>query len=201
MGIDSLMGALMRAAVFLDRDGVITEDALYRETGEWEAPLRVEDVVLRPGAIEGLARLRALGHALIVVSNQGAHAKGKATLAALWGVHLRVVALVGAHGLAFDDCFYSYSHPDGVVPHFSGPSLERKPGPYFLLVAAARHDLDLARSWMIGDRDTDIACGRAAGTRTIFVRNPRARGQRGPGADAAVQDLREAAEIVAAAGG
>lgn len=190
----------MRGAAFLDRDGVITEDVFYPETGEWEAAMRPEDVVLRPGAVTGLARLKALGYPLILVSNQGAHAKGKATLAALWRVHLRVVDLLGAHGLAFDDCFYSYTHPDGVVPHFSGPSLERKPGPYFLLVAAVRHDLDLARSWMIGDRDSDIACGRAAGARTILVRNERAPRQSGAGADAAADDLRAAAELVEGVG-
>jgi D-glycero-D-manno-heptose 1,7-bisphosphate phosphatase len=188
----------MRPAVFLDRDGVITEDVFYPATGEWEAPMRAADVVLRPGALAGLARLQALGRPLILVSNQGAYAKGKATLAALWQVHLRVVALLAADGIALDDCYYSYTHPDGTVPHVSGPSLERKPSPYFLLVAAARHDIDLARSWMIGDRDSDIACGRAAGTRTIFVRNPRASGQRGAGADAAADSLAEAAEIVAA---
>jgi D-glycero-D-manno-heptose 1,7-bisphosphate phosphatase len=190
----------MRGGVFLDRDGVITEDVFYRETGEWEAPMRVADVALRDGALAGLAQLKALGRPLILVSNQGAYAKGKATLAALWQVHLRVVELLAAEGIALDDCFYSYSHPDGVVPHVSGPSLERKPGPYFLLVAAARHDLDLARSWMIGDRDSDIACGRAAGARAIFVRNRRAVGQSGAGAVAAVADLVAAAAVVAASG-
>lgn len=169
----------MRGAAFLDRDGVITEDVFYPETGEWEAAMRPEDVVLRSGAVAGLARLKVLGYPLILVSNQGAHAKGKATLAALWRVHLRVVELLGEHGLAFDDCFYSYTHPNGVVPHFSGPSLERKPGPYFLLVAAVRHDLDLARSWMIGDRDSDIACGRAAGRGRSWCATSGRRGRAG----------------------
>ncbi|MEI9987011.1 MAG: HAD hydrolase-like protein [Aliidongia sp.] len=76
--------------------------------------------------------------------------------------------------IGFADFCYSYSHPQGVVPGFSGPSLERKPSPYFLFVAAARHDLDLARSWMVGDRDTDVQCGAAAGVRTILVDNPHA---------------------------
>ena len=191
----------MRSAAFLDRDGVITEDVHYPEAGEWEAPMRPADVALRPGAVAGLARLAAFGHKLILVSNQGAYAKGKASLAALWQVHLRVVELLAAHGIGFDECFYSYTHPEGVVPHASGPSLERKPSPYFLLVAAARHDLDLGHSWMIGDRDSDIACGKAAGTRTIFVRNPHARGQSGAGADAAVDDLGAAAGIVAGGAG
>ena len=74
----------MRGGVFLDRDGVITEDVYYPETGEWEAPMRPEDVALRAGAVAGLARLKALGLPLILVSNQGAYAKGKTTLAALW---------------------------------------------------------------------------------------------------------------------
>jgi D-glycero-D-manno-heptose 1,7-bisphosphate phosphatase len=186
----------MRGGVFLDRDGVITEDVYYPETGDWEAPMRREDTALRSGAIAGLARLKSLGLPLILVSNQGAYAKGKTTLAALWGVHLRVVELLAAHKLVLDDFYYSYTHPDGTVPHVSGPSLERKPSPYFLLVAAARHDLDLARSWMIGDRDSDIACGRAVGTRTIFVRNPHALGQSGAGADGVADDLGGAAQLV-----
>ena len=57
------------------------------------------------------------------------------------------------------------------MPGFSGPSLERKPGAYFLKIAQARYNLDLANSWMIGDRESDVCCGKAAGTRTILVRN------------------------------
>ena len=76
--------------------------------------------------------------------------------------------------MRFDAAFYSYGHPDGVVPHFSGPSLDRKPGPYNLFIAAAQLDLDLARSWMIGDRESDVACARAAGVRAILVENPHA---------------------------
>lgn len=56
-----------------------------------------------------------------------------------------------------DAAFYSYGHPDGVVPHFSAESLDRKPGPYNLFIAAAQLDLDLALSWMIGDRERVLA--------------------------------------------
>ncbi len=68
-----------------------------------------------------------------------------------------------------DGFYYSYGHPDGVVPHFSGCSLERKPNPYFIYVAAAQHDIDLTRSWFVGDRETDIECGLAAGLGTIRI--------------------------------
>ena len=67
--------------------------------------------------------------------------------------------------------FYSYGHPNGVMPYFSGPSLDRKPGPYNLFIAAAQLDLDLARSWMVGDRETDVDCAQAAGVRPILVEN------------------------------
>ena len=59
------------------------------------------------------------------------------------------------------------------MPHFSGPSLDRKPGPYNLFIATAQLDLDLARSWMIGDRESDVASARAAGVRAILIENPR----------------------------
>jgi D-glycero-D-manno-heptose 1,7-bisphosphate phosphatase len=160
---------MSRPAVFLDRDGVLVEEIFYPETGEKEAPLRPEDVKLIPGAAIAARRLAAAGYALIVVSNQAAFAKGKTTLRSLWLAHERFVALLGADGVALDGTYYAYGHPQGVMPHFSGPSLDRKPGPYHLFIAAAQHDLDLGRSWMIGDRQTDIDCALAAGVRPILI--------------------------------
>jgi D-glycero-D-manno-heptose 1,7-bisphosphate phosphatase len=194
VGIDSLM----RPAVFLDRDGTLNEDVYYAATGEWEAPMRVDDVVLRPGVGAALRALKERGFALVVVSNQAAHAKGKTSLRALWQVHLRFARMLADEGAEPDDFFYSYSHPDGRVAAFSGPSLERKPGCYFLLVAAARHDLDLARSWMVGDRDTDVACGRAAGVRTIRIDNPRGHAADDPAPDFRARDLGDVAQFILA---
>jgi D-glycero-D-manno-heptose 1,7-bisphosphate phosphatase len=196
VGIGALKGLL--PAVFLDRDGVINEDVFYPETGEWEAPLRPEDLVLRPGVLPALQRLAESGFVLVLVSNQAAHAKGKVPLEALMAVDARLRALLAEADIGFAEFCYSYGHPDGVMPGFSGPSLERKPSPYFLLVAAARHGLDLAASWMVGDRDTDIRCGQAAGTRTILVANPHAGGNVGAAApDYRCEGLPEAAEIIA----
>jgi D-glycero-D-manno-heptose 1,7-bisphosphate phosphatase len=157
-----------------------------------------DDLVLKPGAIEALNELHALGYALILVSNQAAFAKGKTSLQSLWAVHERFVSLVEKHGVRFLDYLYSFSHPDGLVPGFSGVSAERKPSPYFLLVAQARHDLDLSRSWMIGDRDTDIECGRAAGVATIRVTVSRADEKAGVSKPTCLAaDLREAAALIA----
>lgn len=170
--------AVTRAAVFLDRDGVLVEELFYPHTGEREAPLRVEDVRLLGGAAPALHRLRQAGYALIVVSNQAAFAKGKTTLRNLRLVHERFVALLRDHGLELDAFYYAYGHPDGIVPHFSGPVINRKPSPYHLFVAAAELDLDLAQSWMVGDQESDVACAHAAAVRPILVDSHRPPPQR-----------------------
>lgn len=190
----------MRPAVFLDRDGVINEEVFYPAFGEWEAPMSPDDLVLKPGAIEALNELYGLGYALILVSNQAAFAKGKTSLRSLWAVHEHFVSLVEKRGVRFLDYQYSFSHPDGVVFGFSGVSAERKPSPYLLLIAQAKHDLDLGRSWMIGDRDTDIECGRAAGVATIRVTESHAGEKAGASKPTCLAaDLREAAAIIARA--
>ncbi|HRQ81903.1 MAG TPA: HAD-IIIA family hydrolase [Azospirillaceae bacterium] len=186
---------MIRPAVFLDRDGVLNEDVFYPHTGEWEAPLAPEDMRLRPGVAAALARLDEAGYALALVSNQAGYAKGKTSLEALWATHRRLLALLAP--IAFADCRYSFSHPDGLVPGFSGPSVDRKPSPYPLLVAAAQHGFDLTRSWMVGDRDTDIVCGRAAGVHTVQVANPHAGDKAGSAVpDYRVADLAAAADVI-----
>lgn len=162
---------MSRAAVFLDRDGVLTQEVFYPETGEWEAPLRPQDVRLIPGAAEACRRLAAAGYALIVISNQAGYAKGKTSLRALWQAHERFVDLLKAERVALDAFYYAYGHPAGTTPHFSGPSLDRKPSAYNLFIAAAQHDLDLARSWFVGDRETDMLSAQAAGVAGLLVEN------------------------------
>ena len=129
-------------AVFLDRDGVLVEEVYYPPTREWEAPLRPEDVRLIPEAADAARRLGNAGHALVLISNQAAFAKGKTTLRQLWLVHEQFVALLADNEVRLDAIFYAYGHPEGVVPHFSGPSLDRKPAPYNVFYAAAQLDLD-----------------------------------------------------------
>jgi D-glycero-D-manno-heptose 1,7-bisphosphate phosphatase len=163
------IGAMSRPAVFLDRDGVLVEEIYYAHTGEREAPLNPEDVRLLPGVAMALRKLADAGFALVVISNQGGYAKGKTTLRALWLAHERFVALLAEQGASLDGSYYSYGHPNGIVPYFSGPSLDRKPGPYNIFIAAAQLDLDRGGSWMVGDRETDVACAVAAGVRPILI--------------------------------
>jgi D-glycero-D-manno-heptose 1,7-bisphosphate phosphatase len=186
---------MSQAAVFLDRDGVLVEEVFYPETGEIEAPLRPEDVRLMPGAAAAARMLAQAGYALVLLSNQAGYAKGKTSLRMLWLVHQRFVALLTLEDVTLDAVFYSYSHQDGVVPYFSGPSLDRKPGPYNLIIATAQLDLDLARCWLVGDRETDVACAEAAGVRPILIENARRPVRRAAGVIGAT-DLAAAAAII-----
>lgn len=186
---------MSRPAVFLDRDGVLVHEVHYAATGEWDAPRLPDDVQLIEGAAAAVRRLAENNFALVVISNQAAYAKGKTTLRNQWITHQRFVALLEKEGVRLDDVFYAYGHPEGIVPHFSGPSLDRKPSPHNLFVAAARHDLDLSRSWMIGDRVTDVECALAGGVRPIVVRNALLPPQDVEGVPVA-QDLGEAVSFI-----
>lgn len=188
------MDQVSRKANLLDRDGVLVEEIFYPHTGEREAPLDAADVRLLPGAAQAARGWHEAGFALVIISNQGAAAKGKAELRALWLAHERFLALLEAEGVRPEACHYSYSRPNGTVPHFSGPFLDRKPSPYLVLLAAAQLDLDLRQSWMIGDRETDVQCGRAAGARSLRILPD---GDSAPTqADLVASDLKQAAGLL-----
>lgn len=156
----------MTAAVFVDRDGVINEPVWDTRTQSFESPYRPRDVTLVPGAAEGLACLSA--YKLVLVSNQPSAAKGQTTLKELAAVHERVAGLLRTAGVELDGAYYCHHHPD-----FTGPCECRKPAPGLLLDAAASLDLELARSWMIGDADSDVTAAHAAGARAVLVEHPR----------------------------
>ena len=168
-----------RPAVFLDRDGLVNELVFYPDTQEWESPRVPEDLRLVPGAARAIALLREAGWPVFLVSNQPSFAKGKTTLAALQAVHAALVAGLGEAGAALDGACYCFHHPHGVVPGYSGPCACRKPGPFLLQLAARGHGLDLAASWMVGDQDMDVLCGRNAGSRTILIPCEASRAKRG----------------------
>lgn len=144
-----------RAAVFLDRDGVLNEAFVRGATPH--PPANVDEVVLLPGVLEACRAFRAAGLLQIVVTNQPDIARGTTTVDAVDAIN-RVVT----GPLAVDAVL--------VCPHDSGDGCEcRKPRPGMLLQAAATHGIDLARSTMVGDRWRDIEAGQAAGVATVFI--------------------------------
>lgn len=146
----------MRRAVFLDRDGTINEEAEYLSD-----PGRL---ALLPGAGEALAKLSARGFALVVVSNQSGVARGYFGEEAVRAVNARLAQLVAPLGVTFERIDYCPHHPGR-----DGPCGCRKPEPGMLTKAAADLGLDLASSWMVGDKAADVEAGARAGCRTALV--------------------------------
>jgi D-glycero-D-manno-heptose 1,7-bisphosphate phosphatase len=169
----------MMKAIFLDRDGVLNELVLNPATGEYEPPHFPEDLILFPHVIESLRVLQSADFKLFLVSNQPDYAKGKTTLEIIHAVHERLDHTLKMDGIHIREYYYCYHHPNGIVPEYSCVCECRKPKPYFLLKAAREYNIDLVQSWMIGDRDSDIDCGKAAGVKTILVEDPRSMMHRG----------------------
>jgi D-glycero-D-manno-heptose 1,7-bisphosphate phosphatase len=158
-------------AVFLDRDGVINALVPDPRSGTLESPYRPDDVRLLPGVEQALEELRCAGLVLVVTSNQPAAAKGTATEADLDAVHERVVELLGRHAAAISEWRYCRHHPEAIDPRLRNCDC-RKPKPGMLVDAARSLEVDLSRSWVIGDADRDLEAGFAAGCSTLLIENP-----------------------------
>jgi len=185
-------------AAFVDRDGTINELVPDPRTGHPESPLRVEDVWLIPGAAGALRRLAAGGWLLVGVSNQPAAAKGAARPEHLAAVQERVLELLAAEGAGLDGFRICPHHPEAVVAELAGPCDCRKPAPGMLIDAARELNIDLERSWMIGDTDSDVLAGAAAGCRTVLIEQEGSRHKRKGTAqpDAVTPDLQAAAALL-----
>ena len=144
------------AAAFLDRDGTINVKA--REGEYITTPTHLQ---LLPGAAEAIRRLNLEGIPVIVVTNQRGIALGRMTEQDLQRVHRRLDQLLARSGARVD----AYYH----CPHDRGECDCRKPGTAMLEQAAAEHGVDLARSVMVGDAESDVEAGRRVGARTVLV--------------------------------
>jgi D,D-heptose 1,7-bisphosphate phosphatase len=169
-----------RAAVFLDRDGTIMRDVNYCSDPR--------DVQVFTGAADALQRLKRGGFKVFVVTNQSGIGRGYFTEQQYRAVEAEVNRQIGH---AVIDATY-------FCPHAPDAGCEcRKPSPALLLRAASEHHLDLARSFMLGDKSIDAECGRNAGVRTILVQTGQEQHDiASAGADWVVNDLTEAAEII-----
>jgi D-glycero-D-manno-heptose 1,7-bisphosphate phosphatase len=151
-----------RAAVFLDRDGVLIEDR--------DLLTRVDELRLLPDVAEALQRLKAAGFYLIVVSNQAVVARGMISEPELDEIHAAMCRMLESAGAPpLDGIYCCPHHPEATLPAYRVACECRKPRPGLLLRAAREHGLNLAASFMVGDRITDIIAGDRAGCRTILV--------------------------------
>lgn len=152
----------MHAAIFLDRDRTLIEN-----DGDLGDPNLVK---LVRGAASAIASLRGLGYRIVVVTNQAGVARNNFTEQDVHAVHDRINQLIRAtSGVWIDRFYYCPYHPEAVVDQYRKDHSWRKPKPGMELQASRDMDLDLARSWTIGDQPRDIEAGLAAGTRTILI--------------------------------
>lgn len=152
-------------AIFLDRDGTINKYVGFLR--------RTEDLELLPGSAEAIRAINESGYLAIVVTNQPVIARGEVSYSKLEQIHNKLETLLGAQGAYLDAIYYCPHHPhkgfSGEIPELKIKCDCRKPAPGMLLKAAKEYNIDLQNSWMIGDGDSDIAAGQAAGCKTALI--------------------------------
>jgi D-glycero-D-manno-heptose 1,7-bisphosphate phosphatase len=166
-------------AVFIDRDGTIIEDADYCS--------HPKQVKILPGTAEALRRLKSKGFKLIVITNQSGIGRGFFTVDEYRSVESEVSRQLG-QGLIEA----TYFCPDVPGQHSS----HRKPSPGMILQAQREHQIDLARSFFIGDKEIDVECGHNAGVRTIRVQTGFDRNITGSSANWTAKDLPAAVQVI-----
>ncbi len=150
-----------RRAVFLDRDGTINveKDYLYR----------IEDFEFIPGVPQALKRLQDAGFLLVVVTNQSGVARGYYALEDVERLHRHMCAELQKYGVILDGIYICPHHPDQGQPPYNVDCDCRKGKPGMLLQAARDLNIDLAASFMVGDKLTDLEAGHAAGCQSLLV--------------------------------
>jgi D-glycero-D-manno-heptose 1,7-bisphosphate phosphatase len=151
-----------RPAVFLDRDGTLIEEAGYLD--------RIERLVFYPFSVDAVRVLNRAGLQVVIVTNQAGVARGIFHEDFVAEAHRHVKARLEAGGARLDGFYYCPHHPDASVARYKVACDCRKPQSGMLRQAAADLNLDLTRSFVVGDRWHDIQAGHSVGARGILVR-------------------------------
>jgi len=149
-------------AVFLDRDGVVIEEVSYLSS--------IERVALFPWTTDAIRALNRAGLPVVVITNQSGVARGFFTEAFVDEVHREITARLGVGGARIDAYYYCPHHPDGRVAEYARSCDCRKPGRGLIDRAARDLNLDPARSFVVGDKWSDVELAHAAGARGVLVR-------------------------------
>jgi histidinol-phosphate phosphatase family protein len=150
-----------RPGILLDRDGTIIVDHGYVGS--------VDRVEFIGGSAEAIARFNQAGLPVAVVTNQAGVARGLYGIDDVDRVHKHIAEYLAQRGARVDLFLYCPYHPDGVVQAFARTSEDRKPRPGMAMAAEAALNLDLAASWVVGDRPEDIGLAESIGASAIYV--------------------------------
>lgn len=182
------MTRALRPAVFLDRDGTINMEVDHL--------CRVEEVALLPGAADAIGRLNARGIPVVVVTNQSGIGRGKFSWEEFEAVMGRIASLLAEEQARWDAVYAAPHHAQGQGEYRHADHPDRKPNPGMLLRAAQELEIDLTRSWMIGDKEIDLQAGRNAGCRVALVRTGYGQRMDGSTADLVAEDLAAAVDAI-----
>lgn len=150
-------------AVFLDRDGTLNRNTHYL--------IDFADFELLPGVLEACLILQELGYRLFGVSNQSGVAKGYFSYAAVEELNRKIIGVLASHRILLEEIAFCPHHPEGIVTEFAATCACRKPAPGMLLDLARKHGLDLSRSYMVGDSESDARAGINAGAQGVWIRS------------------------------
>ena len=152
-------------AIFLDRDGTINRHIGFLR--------KTEELELLPGAANAIKQINGSGYLAIVITNQPVIARGEVSVAGLEEIHNKLETELGKDGAYIDGLYYCPHHPDkgfdGEVPELKIQCECRKPKPGMILKASKDYNIDLSRSWMVGDGANDVLCGKNAGCKTALI--------------------------------
>ena len=152
-------------AVFFDRDGVINKYVGFLRN--------IDDFELLDGVSKAIRKINESGYLAIVVTNQPVIARGEVSFAELTEIHNKMETLLGEDGAYLDAIYFCPHHPDkgfdGEIPELKFDCDCRKPKPGMLIKAAKEFNIDLTKSWMVGDSDSDIMAGKNAGCSTVLI--------------------------------
>ena len=156
------MSHVLRPAVFLDRDGNLNEDVGYLS--------RMSELTLYPWAIDAVRLLNHAGYLVIGVTNQGGIGRRMIRPEFVPALHAEIDRRLAAGGARVDAWYYCPHHPEALEPELREACRCRKPATGMVEDAARDHGIDLARSWVIGDKWADVQLGQRMGGRSILVR-------------------------------
>jgi len=156
-------------AVFLDRDGVINEVVYNKEMGIVDSPSTVEQFKLLPDAGKAINKFHKKGFNVIVISNQPGLAKDHYDIDVFEKIKEKMKIELEKENAKIDAEYYCIHHPEAKIQKYKIICDCRKPKPGMILKAAKEHDIDLSKSWMIGDGINDLQAGKKAGCKTILI--------------------------------
>lgn len=159
----------MNKAIFFDRDGVINKEIFRDNLKKWTAPHSVDEIEFNKNIINVLKKIKKKKFLIFIISNQPDYALGLTSLKNLKNVHNKINTALFQKSILIKEYFYSFRHKKSIKKNLGPPCFDKKPSPFFINKAIKKYNLDLINSWIIGDRQTDIDCGKRAGIKTIGV--------------------------------